>query len=80
MHTDGEKVVLRMQQAAQLAPPPVPSVARRGKLSMGKVLDVYWHCAEPRDQYLGRVMAGLNLLKYSLKILPPHFYVKNPWQ
>ena len=47
---------------------------------MGKVLDVYWHCAEPRDQYLGRVMAGLNSLKSSFKILPPHFKVKNPLQ
>ena len=61
-------------------PPPVPSVARRGEWSMGKVLDVYWHCAEPGDQYLGRVMAGLNSLKSSFKILPPHFNVENPLQ
>ena len=44
---------------------------------MGKVLDVYWHCAEPGDQYLGRVIAGLNALKSSFKILPPHFKDEN---
>ena len=44
---------------------------------MGKVLDVYWHCAKPGDQYLRRVIAGLNALKASFKILPPHFEDKN---
>ena len=44
---------------------------------MGRVLDVYWHCAEPGDQYLGRVIAGLNALKASFKILPPHFKDEN---
>ena len=58
-------------------PPSIPSVARRGEWSMGKVLDVYWHCAEPGDQYLGRVIAGLNALKASFKILPPHFKDEN---
>ena len=33
------------------APPSISSVARRGKWSMGKVLDVYWHCAEPGDNF-----------------------------
>ena len=34
------------------APPPVPSIARRGEWSMGAVLDVYWHFSEPGDHYL----------------------------
>ena len=59
-------------------PPPITSVARRGEWSMGKVLDVYWHCAEPGDNYLGRVMACLNPLLPSFKILPPHFKMVNP--
>ena len=59
-------------------PPPIPSVARRGEWSMGKVLDVYWHCAEPGDNYLGRIMAGLNSLLPSFKVLPPHFNLENP--
>ena len=54
-------------------PPPIPSVARRGEWSLGKVLDVYWHCAEPGDNFLGRVLAGLNALKSTFYILPPHF-------
>ena len=35
------------------APPPVPSVARFGEWSMGKILQVNWHFAEPSDCYLG---------------------------
>ena len=59
-------------------PPPIPSVAQRGEWSMGKVLNVYWHCAEPGDNYLGRVLAGLNALSPSFNILPPHFDVEDP--
>ena len=59
-------------------PPPIPSVARRGEWSMGKVLDVYWHCAEPGDNYLGRIMAGLNSLRPTFNILCPHFNMENP--
>ena len=32
-------------------PPPIPSVARRGEWSLGRVLDVYLHCAEPGDNF-----------------------------
>ena len=44
---------------------------------MGKVLDVYWHCANPGYQSLGCVTKGLNSLKASFKILPPHFKDEN---
>ena len=44
---------------------------------MVKVLDVYWYCANPGGQYLGHVIAGLNALKASFKIFPPHFKDKN---
>ena len=30
-------------------PPPIPSVAQRGEWSLGRVLDVYWHCLEPGE-------------------------------
>ena len=60
------------------APPPIPSVARRGEWSMGKVLDVYWHCAEPGDNYLGRVICGLDPLSPDFGALPPHFSLENP--
>lgn len=59
-------------------PPPVPSVARRGEWSMGKVLDVYWHCAEPGDSYLGRVLAGLDAHSADFNVLPPHFNIDAP--
>ena len=61
-------------------PPPIPSVARRGEWSMGKVLDVYWHCTEPGDNYLGRVLVGLNALSADFNILPPHFNVESPME
>jgi hypothetical protein len=34
-------------------PPPVSSIAARGKWSLGHVLDLYWHFAEPGDSFLG---------------------------
>ena len=30
-------------------PPPIPSVARQGEWLLGRVLYVYWHCAELGD-------------------------------
>ena len=60
------------------APPPIPSVARRGEWSLGKVLDVYWHCAEPGDHYLGRVVSGLDPLSKDFGVLPAHFKLENP--
>ena len=60
------------------APPPTPSVARRGEWSMGKVLDIYWKCCEIGDYYLGRVLAGLNPLLATFNMLPPHFKCEDP--
>jgi hypothetical protein len=59
-------------------PPPIPSIARRGEWSMGAVLDVYWHFSEPGDQYLGRILAGLDPKKASFASLPPHWILANP--
>ena len=47
---------------------------------MGKVLDVYWHCAEPGDNYLGRVLVGLDALSSDFNVLPPHFCVEAPME
>ena len=60
------------------APPSISAVARRGEWSMGKVLDVYWQCSEVGDHYLGRVVAGLNALKPSFNVMPPHFKCDDP--
>ena len=59
-------------------PPPIPLVARRGEWSLGKVLDVYWHFAEPGDCYLGRILARLDALKPTFSVLPPHFNMTKP--
>ena len=60
------------------APPPVPSIARRGEWSMGSVLEVYWHFSEPGDQYLGRILVGLDPTDANFGTLPPHFTVVDP--
>ena len=41
-------------------PPPVSSITAHGKWSLGWVLDLYWHFAEPGDTFLGHVLAGLD--------------------
>ena len=60
------------------APPPIPSIARRGEWSMGSVLEVYWHFSEPGDQYLGRILVGLDPTDATFGILPPHFTMIDP--
>ena len=54
-------------------PPPPASVAHRGEWSLGKVFDIYWLYAECGDQYLGRILAGLDPNALDFAILPPHF-------
>jgi hypothetical protein len=41
-----------------MCPPPVSSIAARGEWSLGRVLDLYWHFAEPGDTFLGCILAG----------------------
>ena len=78
MLTYFEMVGLCLQQAVPPAPF-VSSMTSCGKWSMGKVINVYCHCAKPGDEYLGRVMLGLNSLKPSLKVLSL-FKIENPLQ
>ena len=60
------------------APPSIPSVARRGEWSIGSVLDCYWHFGSVGDQYLGRVLAGLDPNSQSFDCLPPHWKTGRP--
>ena len=46
--------------AGSTCPPPMPSIARRGEWSMGKVYDIYLMFMEAGDRYLGRILAGYN--------------------
>ena len=62
------------------SPPQVTSIARRGEWSMGKVLDVYWHCVEPGDSYLGRLLSSINPLSPDFNVLPPHFDLESPME
>lgn len=59
-------------------PPPIPSIARRGEWSMGAVLDVYWHFAEPGDFFLGRILMGADPNKEDFGTLPPHWTMIDP--
>lgn len=57
------------------APPPLASIFHRGEWSLGVVLDVYWRYADAGDQYLGRILAGLDPNNTGFDVLPPHFIV-----
>jgi hypothetical protein len=61
-------------------PPPTSSIAARGEWSLGRILDLYWHFAEPGDHYLGRCLAGLDPNSADFAVLPPHFTVSNPME
>ena len=54
-------------------PPSIASIANRGDWSIGSILDIYLHFCEPGDQFLGRVLAGLDTNSPEFQILPPHF-------
>ena len=58
--------------------PSVPSIARRGEWSIGSVLDLYWHFGSVGDQYLGRVLTGINPDSPFFDLLPPHWNITNP--
>ena len=62
------------------APPSLPAVARRGEWSIGTVLDCYWHFGSVGDQYLGRILAGLDPNSNTFNTLPPHFTTANPME
>jgi hypothetical protein len=61
-------------------PPPTSSIAARGEWSLGRILDIYWHFAEPGDHYLGRCLAGFDPNSPDFACLPPHFTVTNPME
>ena len=59
-------------------PPPVSSIAAQGEWSLGRVLDLYWHFAEPGDTFLGRVLAGFDSNGEEFATLPPHWTLDDP--
>lgn len=55
------------------AAPPTSSIARRAEWSQGAIFDIYMQFAEVGDQYLGRVLAGLDSLSSDFACMPPRF-------
>jgi hypothetical protein len=64
--------------AGTTEPPSLVSIARRGEWSVGNVLDCYWHFGSVQDQYLGRVLCGLDSNSIEFDTLPPHWNMTNP--
>ena len=54
-------------------PASLVSVARRGEWTQGSIFDIYLQFAEPGDQYLGRLIVGLDPNSPNFDVLPPHF-------
>ena len=53
--------------------PPIVSVCLRAQWSMGSVKERYLHYEKAGDQYLGRVVSGLNCSRYLFAASPPYF-------
>ena len=64
--------------AGTTMPPSMPSIAHRGDWSMGAVFDAYFKFLPTGDQYLGRILAGMDPNLASFKTLPPHWNIENP--
>jgi len=57
----------------------LPSIARRGELSQGLLLDVYWYFAATGNHYLGCIVACLLPNDPGFATLLPHFKIANPF-
>jgi hypothetical protein len=55
-------------------PPPLPAVVKGGEWSQGSIFDIYLLFAKPYDNYLGRLLVGLDPNSGDFAVLlPPHF-------
>ena len=54
-------------------PASLAAIANRGEWMLGMTFDVYLGFAEPGDQYLGRILAGLLPNSSEFAAIPPHF-------
>ena len=54
-------------------PASLAAIANRGEWTVSMMFDIYLGFAEPGDQYLGRLLAGLDPNKAEFATLPPHF-------
>jgi len=65
----GVKYILRLVQHTH----PQSSVGGRGEWSLGQVLTEYWSFAHAGDEYLGRLLVGLDANSHLIAALTPHF-------
>ena len=54
-------------------PASLAAIANRGEWTISMVFEVYLGFAEPGDQYLGRLLAGLLPNTAEFAVIPPHF-------
>ena len=55
-------------------PPPLAFIFHdRAEWSLGSVLEINWEYAQAGDNYLGRLLAGLDPNSETFAIPPPHF-------
>jgi hypothetical protein len=54
-------------------PASLPAIANRGEWTVSMMFEVYLGFAEPADQYLGRLLAGLEPNRATFACIPPHF-------
>ena len=59
--------------AGSTVSPPMVSICLRALWSMGPVKERYLHYEKAGDQYLGRVVPGLNCNDSSFAVSPPYF-------
>lgn len=60
------------------APPLLLTIYCCDEWKVGQVLDCYCHFDSVGDQYLGRVICGLNIDSDEFYKLPPHWIILNP--
>ena len=74
VNTNGtRKVSATYSTSGTTAPPSLITVALHGEWSMGKVFDVYFNVGECGNNYLGRILAGLDPNSTYFGDLPPYF-------
>lgn len=53
--------------------PSIAALCNRAGWTMGKVRDTYLNYEAAQDQYVGRIVCGLNVNSYQFSASPPHF-------
>jgi hypothetical protein len=59
--------------------PPAASVCIRAGWTMGRVKDIYMRYVTSGDEFVGRCLALLSVLRTDFATSPPHFVVDAPW-